>query len=58
MTRQLRAIFAAAALVVVAGCSASPTSTGAAAATDWQANTVEGDSLSGGRIPNMMGSGN
>lgn len=60
MKKQISALFAAAALVVLAACGATPTA-GDAAAAGWQANDVPSQApqdTTTARVPNMMGSGN
>lgn len=57
MKKPISAALAAAALLVLAACGASPTSSEVAAPADWQANTVQSDSVNS-RVPNMFGSGN
>ncbi|HST60709.1 MAG TPA: hypothetical protein VLK84_18560 [Longimicrobium sp.] len=61
MKKQISALFAAAALAVLAACGSTPTTSDAAASAEWQANEAPSaapQDTATGRIPNMMGSGN
>lgn len=57
MKKQLSALFAAAALAVLAACGSSPTTPSTAAPAGALADEAPQDTTSQ-RVPNMMGSGN
>jgi hypothetical protein len=57
--KQISAVIAAAAaLAVLAACSATPTASNAAEPGEWHADNTTPADTTNGRVPNLFGSGN